>query len=115
MILSAARASIASFLLPSRGLLAHARHLDVLQLAKEAGALAGVADIAVSETRDTKQHGVFIAVLEDTPHLQSIARGLTLGPEFPACAAEERGESGSVRHGKRLLVHESDHEHFAAA
>src|SRR4029453_156103 len=89
--------------------------LSVLDLTEETGSLAAVADVAIAEACDPKQHGVLVAVLQDAPHLQAVSRRFPLGPQFSAASAEERGEAGGARDGQRFFVHEANHQHFAAA
>src|SRR4030095_11885428 len=98
------------------GLLESFGHIcpSALDLPEEAGPLAGVTDVAVAETGDAEQHRVLVAVLQDAPHLQPIARGFPFCPELASASAEERGESSRACDGQRLFVHEADHQHFAA-
>ena len=70
---------------------------------KEAGALAGVADVAVAEPLGLHEHRVVVAVDQDVAHREPVARRLALGPERVARAAEERDVAGAARDVPGLL------------
>ena len=60
------------------------------------------------------EHRVLVAVDEHVAHREPVAGGLALGPQRVARAAEERDVAGAPRDVPGLLVHEADHQHFAA-
>src|SRR6185436_7328752 len=68
--------------------------VDAVDAAEEAGALAGVAHVAVAKATDSQQDRVIVTIREHSDDFQAIARCLSLGPERIARAAEERGEAG---------------------
>src|ERR1051325_2452005 len=85
-----------------------------LRALEKAGALARVADVAAAEALGLDEHGVLIAVDEHLAHRELVARGLALAPQRVARAAVERHITGALRDVPRVLVHEADHQHFAA-
>src|SRR5579872_424959 len=85
---------------------------SVRQSSIEAGALAGVADVAVPEPPDLEKHGVVVAVDEDVDDREPVAGRLAFHPQRLTRAAEERGEAAAPRFGEGDVVHEADHQHF---
>src|SRR5206468_8385520 len=51
---------------------------------------------------------------EDLAHRELVSGGLALGPQRVPRAAEERHVARTPRDVPCLLVHEADHQHFAA-
>src|SRR3954451_24687605 len=69
---------------------------------EEAGALAGVTDIAVTQPLHLQQHRVIVAVGEHLNDLQAVAGGFALHPQRVASAAEEGGEAGLLGQRERF-------------
>ena len=78
----------------------------------EAGAGAGVADVAVAQPLDLEQHRVVVAVHQQLDDLELVAGGFALHPQLVAGAAEEGGVAGAARFRERHVVHEADHQDF---
>src|SRR5262245_35602510 len=83
-------------------------------LGEEARALAGVAHVAVALALRLDEHRIFVTVDEDLLHREPIPRRLALRPQRIACPAEKRDVSRLPRQLPGLVVHEPDHQHFAA-
>src|SRR5262245_28415257 len=88
--------------------------ISALNYLEETRALAGVADVAVTETFHLHEHRVVVAVGEHFDDLQLVARRFAFHPQRVARAAEEGREAGLLREGQCFLVHESHHQHFGA-
>src|SRR5918998_1428918 len=83
---------------------------DDLQLAVEAGPLAGVAGRALLVDED--QQGVTVAVQPDVADPLPVSGGLALDPVLAPAARPVRGPAGGQRATQRLVVHPGDHEHL---
>src|SRR5262245_49221676 len=81
---------------------------------EKAGPLARVTDVPAAEAFDADEHRVLVAVDQQVPDREPVARRLALRPELVAGAAEEGDVTRLAREVPRLLVHEPDHEHLAA-
>src|SRR5919109_4334907 len=57
---------------------------------EKAGPLARVAHVPAAEAFDADEHRVLVAIDQEVPDGEPVARGLALGPERVARAAEER-------------------------
>src|SRR4051794_22123100 len=82
------------------------------QLSVEAGPLAGVAHVPVTQPLHLQQHGIVVAIDQRRGDLETVAGGLALGPQLAARAAEKRREPGLERERQGILVHEPDHQHL---
>src|ERR687886_3019849 len=82
-----------------------------LQLAVEAGALAGVAGRALLVDED--QQRVAVAVQADVAHPLAVPGGLPLHPVLAPAARPVGGPAGGQGAAQRLVVHPRDHEHLA--
>jgi hypothetical protein len=71
-----------------------------------------VAD-ARSESFDSDEHGVLVAVGGDFLNDELVARRFTLEPELLARAAVEGGEAGVDGLAECFVVHEAEHEDAA--
>src|SRR5690348_15305367 len=80
---------------------------------EEAGAFAGMADVAVTEPLGLHQHRVFVAVDQHVTNGEPVAGGLALRPQLVARAAEEGHVAGAPGDVPGILVHEADHQYFA--
>src|SRR5688500_6368675 len=69
-----------------------------------------MADIAVDLALGLDEHRVVVAVDQDLPDGEPVARGLALGPQGVAGAAEERDVAGRSGDLPRRVVHEADHQ-----
>src|SRR4051812_10608961 len=78
------------------------------------GALAGVTHIAVAQPPDFDEHGIVVAVHEDVDDRQLVARRLALHPERVPRPAEEGRVAGAACFRESDVVHEADHQDFAA-
>src|SRR5919107_6057275 len=78
--------------------------MPLRQRPEEARALARVTYVAVAEPCHLHQERVVVAIDQQLRHLQPVARGLPLGPQRVASAAEEGDVAGLPRPVERLLV-----------
>src|SRR5687767_386928 len=87
--------------------------LSCRKFSEEARRLSRVAHLAVALADRFDQHGVFVAIDQQSHHSKPVAGCLSLGPERAAGPAEEGRVAGRDRAVQRLLVHEANHQHFA--
>ena len=85
----------------------------ILPLDVETAAVAGVAG-GGAVLLDLNDDGVGVAVGEDLDDVLGIPRLLPLHPVLVAGAAEEPGLAVADGVFEGLLIHEGDHQHFAA-
>jgi hypothetical protein len=71
-------------------------------------------NIPIAFSIDFHQHRVIVAVDENLANFETVAGRFAFGPQRVARAAEERDVAALTRDLPRAIVHEADHEHFAA-
>jgi hypothetical protein len=81
---------------------------------EETRPLTRMTRIAVAEPLHFHEHSVIVAIDEDVDDFEAIAGSFALHPQLVARPAEKGGEAAPPRLGKRVLVHEADHEDLGA-